>query len=110
MAITALNPKPLASGQLPNAKGTLGTVPALTTWMFTGLMLANTDTADRVCNIYLKTAAGTSKHIVNGVTIPAGSSLPVKIGGQMLDAGGLIEGDADVAAKVDYYGSVVEIT
>lgn len=106
----ALSPKPLGSGQLPAAKGTLYTVPAVTTTLLTRGRLVNVGAADVTLNIYLKTAAGTSKRILpQDMTLMAGQARTIP-GGDIVDAGGLIEGDASIAASVDYYLSGVEIT
>ena len=108
MAASLMTP---AQGQLPNSKGTLYTVPGGTRTLLLRGTLVNTDSSDHTINIYLKSSAGTSKRITAvGLTIPAGQMYKVAIGGHELDAGGLLEGDADAATQVDYYFSGVEFS
>jgi len=106
MAVTL---KVLAQGQLPNSKTTLYTCPALTQALITDGRIVNTGAADRTVNLYAKTAAGTSRRLIaKDLTLPP--SVPYAIrGGQVIEAGGLIEGDASVAAEVDFYISGAEI-
>jgi len=107
MAFTA---KPLAQGQLAAAKATLYTVPGATATLITKGTLVNTTAGALTVNIYLKTAAGSSRRIVpSTLSIAAGASYDIR-GGHIVDAGGLIEGDASSATSIDYYFSGVEIT
>jgi hypothetical protein len=108
MAAALMTP---AQGQLPNSKGTLYTVPGSTKTLFLRATLVNTDTSDHTVNIYLKSAAGTSKRITPvSLSISAGQMYKVAIGGHELNAGGLLEGDADSASVIDYYVSGVEFS
>jgi hypothetical protein len=98
----------LADGQLPNAKATLYTVPALKI-AHVFIILANTDAPSGgsayPVNIYVKRSGGTSRRILGRDTsIAAGASLelPDNLTGLKLSAGDIIEGDAGTAAKVDY--------
>ena len=94
--------KLLAQGQLPNAKGTLYTTPASTQTIIKTITLVNTDIIAENVNLYIKDSAGTSKSI-----IPVDCVLGIKYlletdQEYTLEAGDLIEGDANTAAKVDY--------
>ena len=99
MAITA---KQLADGQLPIATGDLYTSPALTTAYIKSIILVNTDIVARTINLYLLSVAGTARRIAPvNVNLAAGAmyqeDIPI-----VLDAGDKIQGDASVAAVVDY--------
>lgn len=107
MAYTA---KPLGQGQLANSKGTLYTVPGATTTLITRGSLVNTTAGALTVNLYLKTAAGSSRRIIpKDLSLAAGASYDLR-GGHVVDAGGLIEGDASSATSVDYFLSGLEIT
>lgn len=100
--------KVLAQGQLPNSKTTLYTCPALTQALITDARLVNTGAADRTVNIYAKTSGGTSRRLIaKDLTLPPNVPYAIR-GGQVIEAGGVIEGDASAAAEVDYYFSGVE--
>ena len=105
MAITA---KELADGQLPNAKATLYTCPGATATVIPkgGIRLCNTDTSSRTVYLFAN-PAGTSREIEDGLVL--GSKFvytnPDVI---TLEAGGLIEGYADVVDKVTYVISGAE--
>jgi len=107
MAITA---KELADGQLPNAKATLYTCPAATETVIPkgGIRLCNTDASDRTVYLFVK-PGGTSREIEDGLILGAKHvyTNPDVI---TLEAGGLIEGYADVAVKVTYVISGAEET
>lgn len=105
--MVALNPTAiaLADGQLGNAKATLYTAPAAAGTKVVvprgALSFVNTDAAKRTINVYVN-KTGTSRRI-----FPKDFGLEVgdavyneKV--LVLEASDLIEGDADVAAKVDY--------
>lgn len=97
----ALSIVALADGQLPNAKGTLYAVPALTQAILKSITLVNTDTVDRTVNLYVN-RTGTSRRIIGkDMTIGAGESLQFQTL-VTLEAGDLVEGDASAAAVVDY--------
>jgi hypothetical protein len=106
MALTA---KPLGQGQLPSSKGTLYTVPGATATLITRGTLVNTTAGALTVNVYLKTSAGSSRRIVpKDLSLAAGASVDIR-GGHVVDAGGLIEGDASSATSIDYFFSGVEM-
>lgn len=94
--------KSLAQGQLPNAKGTIYTVPASTTAYIKSLKVVNTDSSARTVNIYVKRSGGTSRRIwPSAMSLAAGYVAEDEdIGG--LSTGDIIEGDASAATVVDY--------
>lgn len=94
----------LADGQLPNAKGTLYTVPALTQVFLAGT-LVNTDVSARTVNIYVKRSGSTSRRILpKDLSMAAGASVEFGRDGRpfALSAGDIVEGDASAATVVDY--------
>lgn len=98
--------KSLASGQLPNAKGTLYTAPGQV--LVNSIIVVEPAGAARTVNLYVKQSAGTSKRIIPP-NLPMDSSDSTKAAQiEALDhplelsAGDLIEGDANVATAVDY--------
>lgn len=96
----------LADGQLANAKATIYTCPALTVAHITSIVLVNTDAVARTVNLYVKRSGSTSRRIIGkAVSIPVAGSyeFPDKAGAMRLSAGDVIEGDASVAAVVDYF-------
>jgi len=100
--------KSLADGQLAAAKATLYTCPADTRTIIKTITLVNTDTSVRNVNLYVNT--GTSRRI-----IPKNMELGIGYcfifdDALTLEAGDLIEGDASLAAVVDYVISGVEET
>lgn len=91
-------PKVLYEGQLPNAKGTLYTVPALTKAYITSIVAFNKNTTTETTNMYYN-PSGTSRQLFR-----AGLDQNEHWeygGGDVLEAGALIEGDTTTAAKVD---------
>lgn len=98
--------KSLADGQLPNAKGTLYTVPGSTQAIVKTIILVNTDTSARTVNLYVNT--GTSRKIIP-VDTELGVGYSLIFDDELtLEAADLIEGDASVASKVDYYIGGIE--
>ncbi len=96
----ALTIQALANGQLPNAKGTLYTCPGATSAIVKAIVLVNQDTATHTVNLYFTRA--TSRRL-----IPKNAILAIGGAGYLetlitLEAGDLIEGDADTATQVDY--------
>lgn len=101
--------KILADGQLPAAKGTLYTVPAATTTLVKTIVLVATN-VNRVVNIYVKKAAGTSRRILM-------KDYPLDIAAELsiernltLGVGDVIEGDAAAATEIDYIIFGIEYT
>ncbi len=96
----ALTIQALANGQLPNAKGTLYTCPAATSTIVKSIILVNQDSSTHTVNLYFKRT--TSRRV-----IPKDAILLTGYNGTLddvltLEAGDLIEGDADTASQVDY--------
>lgn len=95
----------LADGQLPNTKTTLYTVPPdKSAHVF--IILANSESGTAyTVNLYLKRSGGTSRRIIGSTTDLAAKGsmeMPSNLTGIKLSEGDIIEGDASVAAKVDY--------
>lgn len=98
----------LASGQLPNVKGTLYTVPAGTVahvWM----SVTNSSGSTRTHNIYIKRSGGSSVLVSALNKSQATGADPVyyplagnDLNGFKLSAGDIVEGDASAATAVDY--------
>lgn len=98
----ALTIQALGDGQLGAAKATLYTVPADTQTIVKSITLVNTDTSDRTANLYIN-RGGTSRRIIpTALTLDANGGMAILDTVFTLEAADLIEGDASVAAKVDY--------
>ena len=95
-----------ADGQLPNAKATLYTVPALTKAYIKGISLFNTGGGSETVRLYLN-VAGTSRRMPQ---IVLAASEGADVGAFGLNAGDLIEGDTTTATTVDYCINIVEET
>lgn len=103
----ALSIKALAEGQLPNAKGTLYTVPAVTQTIAVLITLVNSGAGTNNVNIYIN-SGGTSRRI-SVLDQPMGTGEKIEIRGPFtLEAADLIEGDATNATEVDYTINGVE--
>lgn len=103
MAITGAS---LADGQLPNSKTTLYTVAASTIAHLSHIILVNTDSSTRTANLYVKRSGSTSRRIIaKDHSLAAGATLtvPTNDSAIRLSEGDVIEGDASVAAVVDYF-------
>lgn len=100
-------PKNLGEGQLPNSKTTLYTVPAGKTAIIRSILLVNTNASSRTVNIYAN-FSGTSRRIVPANYVLGGSAKMEDTSAVTLEAGDFIEGDASVAAQVDYIISGVQ--
>lgn len=97
-----------AEGQLPNAKGTLYTTPALTKTLVKSITLVNDTAGTLTANIYFKNA--TSRKIIpKNVSLVAGAQAQFDMNGILL-AGDLIEGDGSAATSIDYWISLIEET
>lgn len=92
-------PKVLADGQLPNAKATLYTSPALTKTYTKQMRVFSTGAAQTIV-IYLNTT-GTSRRYYQ-VVLEANESADVFDEPLQLEAGDIIEGQSSNAATVDY--------
>jgi hypothetical protein len=101
-------PKNLGEGQLPNTKTTLYTVPDGKTAIIRSIVLVNSNTTTaRTVNLYVNFGAG-SRRVIPPNSIMAASSKYEDVSALTLEAGDIIEGDADVAANVDYIISGVQ--
>lgn len=98
--MTTRTPKVLYDGQLPNAKGTLYTVPASTKTYITSMVGYNTNTSDEAVVIYYKPGSTSRKQY--GGTVPANGGRIEVDSGDVLEAGDLIEGQTTTASKVDF--------
>ena len=107
-------PKNLAQGQLgAAAAGDLYTVPAATNAIVSLITLVNTDTVVRLVNLYIKTVAGVARRIIpvnNSMGAGALVETPSNKTAYTLGPGDKLQGDADVAAKIDFTVSGVEQT
>jgi len=100
--------KSLVDGQLPDAKGTLYTVPADTSTVIKLITLVNTADVVQIVNLYVKPSGSASRRIIpKDCNLAAGYSL-IFDDGIFLEVGDIIEGDTTTAAKVDYIISGVE--
>jgi len=108
----AIIPKTFADGQLPAAKGTLYTTPALT-YVLVTITLTATGAAARQVNLYLKRSASSSRRIMpKDMTMDPGDTAYIDHEGRphALSPGDLIEGDASAATEVDYTIDGIEQT
>lgn len=100
--------KSLVDGQLPDAKGTLYTVPGATTCVIKLITLVNTNTTTEVVNLYVKPSGSSSRRIIpQNLNLSPDYSL-IFDDGVFLEAGDILEGDTTTASKVDYIISGVE--
>lgn len=92
----------IASGQLPNAKTTLYTVPTGFKLKVTFLYLCNDDGSSRTPLLYVD-ASGTSRKFFTKVMLTKTTEKVIE-GGTVLDLeeGDLLEGSCDAANVVDY--------
>ena len=108
MASKALTIKSLGDGQLGNAKATLFTATAKT--VITFFQVFNTDTVNRIVQIYVKRGA-TSRTIFYIAAMGTLTGADVLSARKLtLAAGDLIEGNSDAAAKIDWVLTGVEET
>ena len=107
------------NGAMPASAGTpltLYTVPSSTTTVVIGLTLCNIHTSAVTADVQLvsdtsDTETNETVKLIDGVTIPAGSSLEVLSGGKyVLQATDILKIDCSVAAKLDATLSILEIT
>jgi hypothetical protein len=101
----------LANGQLPNAKGTLYTVPALTNAFVKFINAYNSGGGTEAVKFYVKKSAGTSRVLAVG-TMATKEQLRAIDKDETLNlaAGDVIEGETTTAATVDYLITGVEQT
>ena len=107
------------NGAMPASAGTpltLYTGKSSTTTVVIGLLLCNIHTASVTADVQLvsdtsDTETNETVKLIDGVTIPAGSSLEVLSGGKyVLQATDVLKIDCSVAAKIDATLSILEIT
>ena len=107
------------NGAMPASAGTpltLYTGKSSTTTVVIGLLLCNIHTASVTADVQLvsdtsDTETNETVKLIDGVTIPAGSSLEVLSGGKyVLQATDILKIDCSVAAKLDATLSILEIT
>ena len=102
--------KHLANGQLAVAEGDLYLVPAATTAIIKTVTLVNIDSVTRTMNLYIKTAAGTSRRIIpKDTALQAGFSLETDEE-YTLGAADAVRGDGSAAAIIDFTVNGVEET
>lgn len=95
-------------GQLAATKGTLYTVPAVTSAIVKSIRLVNATAGVLTVNLYFK--SGTSRRIIpKDYSLAAGTLLEVETADVLLTTD-LIEGDASAATSVDYWISLVLVT
>ena len=100
--------KAQGDGQLPSSEGTLYTVPTATQAIIRTITLVNTTTNTIKVNLYLNLDGTNSRRILPFDMELAGRFMAVLDDVLTLEAGDLIQGDADVAATVDYVLSGTE--
>jgi hypothetical protein len=101
--------KILAQGQLPNAKGTLYTVPALNKTYVKFINAFNPSAGVETIFFYVKKLSGSSRIIGTGtLDINEQHRVIEKDETLNLGAGDIIEGQTTTAAKVDYTITGVE--
>ena len=107
------------NGAMPASAGTpltLYTGKSSTTTVVIGLLLCNVHTTTVTADVQLvsdtsDTETNETVKLIDGVTIPAGSSLEVLSGGKyVLQATDVLKIDCSVAAKLDATLSILEIT
>lgn len=105
-------PKILANGQLPNAKGTLYTVPGATTAHVKFISAVKVGGAAETVRFYVKPSGGTSRQISQTVLSSVGDSQRVVDGGESIQLGAadIVEGDTTTASAVDYVITGVEFS
>ena len=115
----ANNFKVKTNAAMPASSGTpltLYTCPSSTQTIVIGLTLCNVHTVAVTADVQLvsdtsDTETNETVKLIDGVTIPAGSSLEVLSGGKyVLQATDILKIDCSVAAKLDATLSILEIT
>lgn len=104
---------------MPTTAGTpltLYTVPASTTSVVLGLLLANVDGSSRDATVQLvsttsDTETNETVNLVKNIPIPTGSTEELFAGNKLvLQTGDILKIDCDVAAKIDATLSIMEIS
>lgn len=112
------NPKRLAQGQLPATATTLYTAPSTTAFVPAPktvnvcIVLANTDTAARTYTLHhiiSGASAVAANMIADAVSLPANTTDVWEVE-FVMESGDFIQGLADVASKITYTISGVEVT
>ena len=95
---------------------TLYTVPSSTTCVVIGLTMCNVHSTTVTASVKIEsdtsdTETNQTVKLIDGVSIPAGSSLELLSGGKyVLQATDILKIDCSVAAKIDATLSILEIT
>ena len=115
----ANNFKLKTNAAMPSSSGTpltLYTCPSSTQTIVIGLTLCNVHTSAVTADVQLvsdtsDTETNQTVKLIDGVSIPAGSSLELLSGGKyVLQATDILKIDCSVAAKIDATLSILEIT
>ena len=115
----ANNFKLKTNAAMPSSSGTpltLYTCPSSTQTIVIGLTLCNVHTSAVTADVQLvsdtsDTETNQTVKLIDGVSIPAGSSLELLSGGKyVLQATDILKIDCSVAAKIDATLSIIEIT
>lgn len=101
MNLAQQSAKVLAESQLPNAKGTLYTVPASYKTYITLVTLYNNNGTAETVTLYIKPGS-TSRGWVRVTLDASGGHKHVEGKGLVLEAGDVLEGFSTTAAQVDY--------
>lgn len=88
------------SGTLGTVEATLATIAANTTFILKGIIISNSNAADKYANIKID-----DKRIVPNKVVPTKNSIIITFpdGGLPIAAGKTIKGTGEVAADMDYY-------
>ena len=94
---------------------TVYTVPAATTTVMIGAVLANITASQIKANVQIVTASTTGEnaddvYLIKELPIPTGSSFELIEGKVVLEAGDIIKGESDTASSLDVALSVLEQT
>jgi len=103
-------PKVMGDGQLATTKGTLYTVPSVTSAYVKTFTVFNTNAATQTVIIYLKPSATSRKVIQLSLAQNESANVVDLIGQFILETGDLIEGETTTTTAVDYFIAGVEET
>lgn len=92
--------KVLYQGQLGNSVGTLATVGGGKTWLVSGWVAVNNDSAARTFGLYIGGTTAAKVVTPPNISIPAGGSVKDDKPGWTLEAGQTIAGGASVASQI----------
>lgn len=87
------------SGTLGTAEATLATIAANTTFIMKGIIISNSNAADKFANLKID-----DKRIVPNKAVPTKNSIIITFdGGLPIGAGKTIKATGEVANDIDYY-------